>query len=44
MRIGPIEDPAGVAFARDPAVFLDDGDVIEVEVDRVGAAHPVQVS
>lgn len=36
--------PVGVGFARDPAVFLGDGDVVEVEADRVGVLrNPVQV-
>ena len=29
--------PAGVGFRRDPQVFLQDGDVITVEIDGVGA-------
>ncbi|WP_439589943.1 fumarylacetoacetate hydrolase family protein [Hydrogenophaga sp.] len=28
--------PAGVGFARNPQLFLRDGDVIEVEIERVG--------
>lgn len=28
--------PSGVGFARTPAVFLRDGDVIEVEIDGIG--------
>ena len=28
--------PAGVGFARDPAVFLQRGDVVEVEIERLG--------
>lgn len=29
--------PAGVGFVRDPAVFLRAGDVVRIEIDRVGA-------
>ena len=28
--------PAGVGFARKPAVFLQPGDVVEVEIERIG--------
>jgi 2-keto-4-pentenoate hydratase/2-oxohepta-3-ene-1,7-dioic acid hydratase in catechol pathway len=28
--------PAGVGFSRDPKVLLHEGDVVEVEVERVG--------
>jgi 2-keto-4-pentenoate hydratase/2-oxohepta-3-ene-1,7-dioic acid hydratase in catechol pathway len=28
--------PAGIGAARTPPVFLRDGDVVEVEIDRVG--------
>jgi 2-keto-4-pentenoate hydratase/2-oxohepta-3-ene-1,7-dioic acid hydratase in catechol pathway len=28
--------PAGIGFARTPPVFLRDGDVVEVEIERVG--------
>ncbi|MFC2947613.1 fumarylacetoacetate hydrolase family protein [Virgibacillus sediminis] len=28
--------PGGVGFARDPQVFLKDGDVVKIEVDNVG--------
>jgi 2-keto-4-pentenoate hydratase/2-oxohepta-3-ene-1,7-dioic acid hydratase in catechol pathway len=28
--------PEGVGFARNPPVFLRDGDVVEVEIDRIG--------
>jgi 2-keto-4-pentenoate hydratase/2-oxohepta-3-ene-1,7-dioic acid hydratase in catechol pathway len=28
--------PSGVGFARKPPVFLKDGDVVEVEIDRLG--------
>lgn len=28
--------PPGVGFARDPKVFLKDGDVVEVEIDKLG--------
>ena len=28
--------PGGVGFARDPKVFLQDGDVVTVEVDKIG--------
>ncbi|GAB3053165.1 fumarylacetoacetate hydrolase family protein [Virgibacillus ainsalahensis] len=28
--------PAGVGFARDPQVFLKDGDVVKIEIDKVG--------
>lgn len=37
--------PFGVGFAREPAVFLGDGDVVEVEADRVGTLrNPVQIA
>jgi acylpyruvate hydrolase len=29
--------PAGVGFARNPQVFLNQGDVVEVEIERIGA-------
>lgn len=36
--------PYGVGFARDPQVFLGDGDVVEVEVDGIGTLRsPVVV-
>jgi 2-keto-4-pentenoate hydratase/2-oxohepta-3-ene-1,7-dioic acid hydratase in catechol pathway len=36
--------PAGVGMARTPPVYLDDGDVIEVEVEGIGVlSNPVQV-
>ncbi|MGJ9385451.1 fumarylacetoacetate hydrolase family protein [Salipaludibacillus sp. CF4.18] len=28
--------PGGVGFARDPQVFLKDGDVVKIEIDKVG--------
>jgi len=28
--------PAGVGFARQPPVFLKDGDVMEVEIEKLG--------
>lgn len=28
--------PAGVGFARIPPVFLGDGDIMEVEIERIG--------
>lgn len=28
--------PGGVGFARDPQVFLKDGDIVRIEVDKVG--------
>lgn len=28
--------PGGVGFARDPQVFLQDGDVVKVEIDKIG--------
>ena len=28
--------PAGVGFARTPPEFLADGDVMEVEIERIG--------
>jgi 2,4-diketo-3-deoxy-L-fuconate hydrolase len=35
--------PAGVGMARNPPVFLTDGDVVTVEIDRVGAlTNPVR--
>ena len=37
--------PAGVGFARTPPVFLKPGDVVEVEVDRIGVLrNPVVAS
>ncbi|MFP6836358.1 MAG: fumarylacetoacetate hydrolase family protein [Pseudomonadales bacterium] len=36
--------PGGVGFARNPPVFMDEGDVIEVEVKPIGVLrHPVVV-
>jgi 2-keto-4-pentenoate hydratase/2-oxohepta-3-ene-1,7-dioic acid hydratase in catechol pathway len=36
--------PVGVGFARDPQVFLGDGDVVEIEVEGVGVlTNPVEV-
>ncbi|MCQ6277581.1 fumarylacetoacetate hydrolase family protein [Bacillus sp. V3B] len=29
--------PGGVGFARDPQVFLKDGDIVKVEIDKIGA-------
>jgi acylpyruvate hydrolase len=29
--------PGGVGFARDPQVFLQDGDVVRIEIDKIGA-------
>jgi 2-keto-4-pentenoate hydratase/2-oxohepta-3-ene-1,7-dioic acid hydratase in catechol pathway len=35
--------PHGVGFARTPPVYLTDGDVVEVEVDRIGVlSNPVR--
>ena len=28
--------PSGVGFARDPQIFLKDGDIIEVEIEKIG--------
>ena len=28
--------PSGVGAARDPQVFLKDGDIIEVEIEKIG--------
>lgn len=28
--------PGGVGFARDPQVFLRDGDVVKIEIDKIG--------
>jgi len=28
--------PSGVGSARDPRVFLKDGDIIEVEIEKIG--------
>ena len=28
--------PGGVGVARDPQVFLKDGDVVRVEIDKIG--------
>jgi 2-keto-4-pentenoate hydratase/2-oxohepta-3-ene-1,7-dioic acid hydratase in catechol pathway len=37
--------PSGVGFAMDPPRYLEDGDVVRVEVDGVGAIeHPIEVS
>lgn len=36
--------PDGVGFARTPPIFLDDGDVVEVEIDGIGTlTNPVRV-
>ncbi len=29
--------PGGVGFARDPQVFLQDGDVVRIEIEKIGA-------
>jgi len=35
--------PPGVGFARNPPVFLSDGDLVRVEIDRIGALeNPVR--
>jgi len=35
--------PSGVGMARNPPVFLDDGDIIEVEIEGIGTlSNPVQ--
>jgi len=35
--------PAGVAFFRDPPVYLKPGDVVTVSVDRIGElTNPVE--
>jgi 2-keto-4-pentenoate hydratase/2-oxohepta-3-ene-1,7-dioic acid hydratase in catechol pathway len=35
--------PPGVGFARDPPLFLRDGDVVEIEIDGIGILrNPVQ--
>jgi acylpyruvate hydrolase len=37
--------PSGVGFAMDPPRYLEDGDVVRVEVEGVGAIeHPIEVS
>jgi len=37
--------PVGVGFARDPQVFLGDGDVVEIEVEGIGVlTNPVEVA
>lgn len=37
--------PAGVGYTRTPPVYLRDGDMVEVRVDRIGTlTNPVQVS
>lgn len=37
--------PLGVGFARDPQVFLSDGDVVEVEVEGIGVlSNPVRTT
>jgi len=33
--------PHGVGLGRDPQVFLDDGDVVEMEIDRIGRMRNV---
>ena len=33
--------PAGVGLYRDPQVFLGDGDVVEVEIERIGLLRNV---
>jgi 2-keto-4-pentenoate hydratase/2-oxohepta-3-ene-1,7-dioic acid hydratase in catechol pathway len=32
--------PAGVGFTRKPPTFLAPGDIVEVEVEKIGAAYP----
>jgi 2-keto-4-pentenoate hydratase/2-oxohepta-3-ene-1,7-dioic acid hydratase in catechol pathway len=35
--------PAGVGFKRQPAVLLKDGDLVEVEIEKIGRlANPVR--
>ena len=35
--------PQGVGFARNPPMFLKDGDRVTIEIDRIGAlVNPVQ--
>ena len=35
--------PEGIGFARDPQVFLQPGDVIEVEIEGIGKlSNPVE--
>ena len=35
--------PAGVGMARDPQVWLRDGDVVEIEIDEIGTLrNPVR--
>jgi acylpyruvate hydrolase len=29
--------PGGVGVARNPQVFLKDGDVVKIEIDKIGA-------
>jgi acylpyruvate hydrolase len=34
--------PAGIGFTRDPALFLEAGDVVEVEISSIGLlSNPV---
>ncbi|MEA2689370.1 MAG: hypothetical protein QOD51_1977, partial [Candidatus Eremiobacteraeota bacterium] len=37
--------PEGVGFARTPPEFLKDGDVMEVEIEKIGVLrNPVKIS
>jgi 2-keto-4-pentenoate hydratase/2-oxohepta-3-ene-1,7-dioic acid hydratase in catechol pathway len=36
--------PSGVGFKRHPPVFLGDGDVVEVEIERIGAIRNTVVA
>ncbi len=36
--------PAGVGFAAKPPTFLKDGDVVRVEIDRIGALEARMVA
>jgi 2-keto-4-pentenoate hydratase/2-oxohepta-3-ene-1,7-dioic acid hydratase in catechol pathway len=36
--------PAGVGFARQPPVYLKPGDIVEVEIDRIGSIRNVVVA
>ena len=33
--------PGGVGLGRDPQVWLEEGDVVRVEIDRLGAIEAV---
>ena len=36
--------PAGIGFTRDPKLLLRDGDVVEVDIERIGTLRNTIVS